>query len=64
MPVTAGLQIHEQEGEVVKDVDGRQRLAELQRIERHWRAVDQHDVAEVQVAVAATHAAGLAAAGE
>ena len=61
LAVAARIEVHEQEGEVVEHVDGGQRLAELQGVERHRHAVDQHDVAEVQIAVAAADAAGVAA---
>ena len=50
-------QVHQQEGEVVEGVDRRQRLVELQAVEQHRRAVQQDDVAEVQIAVAVAHEA-------
>ncbi len=61
LPVATRIEIHEQESKVVKDIDRRQRLAELQRIERDGPVVDEHDIAEVQVAVAAADAGGVAA---
>ena len=61
MPVAADVEVHEEERQIVEHVDRRQRLAELERIEGHRRAVDQNDVAEVEVAVAAADAAGAAA---
>ena len=61
LAVAARIEIHEQEGEVIEHVDGGQRLAELEGVERHRHVVDQHDVAEVQIAMAAAHAAGIAA---
>ena len=64
LAIAAGIEIHEQEGEIVEHVDGGERLAELERIERHRRVVDEHDIAEVEVAVAATHAAGIASLGQ
>ena len=61
LAIAARIEIHEQKGEVIQHVDGGQRLAELEGVERHGHVVDQHDVAEVQIAVAAAHAAGIAA---
>ena len=57
-------QVHDKEGEVVEDVDRGQPLAELQAVEQHRPAVQEHDVGEVQVAMAAAHRAGLPAAVE
>ena len=64
LPVAARVEVHQQEGEIVEHVDGGQRLAELERVEGNRNAVDEHDVAEVKIAVAAAHAAGIAALGE
>src|SRR5215471_9400603 len=44
-------QVHQQEGEVVKHVARRDQRAELDGVEQHRAAVEQGDVAEVQVAV-------------
>ena len=44
-------QVHQQEGEIVEHVAGRDDLAELDRVEQHRAVVEQNDVAEVQVAV-------------
>ena len=46
-------QVHQQEGEIVEHVAGRDQRAELDGVEQHRRAVDQRDIAEMQVAVAA-----------
>ncbi len=64
LAVVARVEVHEQEGEIVQDVDGGQLLAELERIEGNGSVVDEDDVAEVEIAVAAAHAAGVAALGE
>ncbi len=45
-------EVHEQEGEVVEGVDRGQRRVELEAVEQHRAAVQLHDVAEMQVAVA------------
>ena len=51
-------QVHRGEGGVVDDVDPAQAGVELDRVERHHVVVEQHEVGEVQVAVALAHAAG------
>ena len=56
----AVLEIHQQEGEVVEDVDAGQRLGELQAVEQGRLAVEQANVAEVQIAMAMAHLAGRA----
>ena len=50
-------QVHQQEGEVVEHVAGGDPVVELDGVEQHRLAVDQHDVAEMQIAVAAPHQA-------
>ena len=54
-------QVHQQEGEIVKHVAGRDDVAELDGVEQHRFAVDQHDVAEMKVAVDAADQAAAAA---
>ena len=44
-------QVHQQEGEIVEHVAGADQLAEFDSIEQHRLAIDQRDVAEMQVAV-------------
>ena len=51
------VEIHQQEGQIVERVDGGDGLVELDGVEQDGPAAPQHDVAEVQVAVAAAHAA-------
>ena len=46
-------QIHQQECEIVEHIARRDQRVEFDRIERHGLAVDQRDIAEMQVAVAA-----------
>jgi len=50
-------QVHQQEGEIVEHIAGCDPRIELDGVEQSWFAVEQHDVAEVQVAVTATHQA-------
>ena len=52
------LQIHQQEGKVIAEVDGRQVLIELQRVERRRAAVPNQQVAQMQVAMRPPHEAG------
>lgn len=58
------VQVHEQEGEVVKHVARRDQRIEFHRVERNRPAIDQGDIAEMQVAVAAAHQPGAAAGDE
>ena len=55
MAKPAPIEVHEEKGEVVERVDGRDRLVELYGVEEHRPTLPQHDVAEVQVAVTAAH---------
>src|ERR1700738_2976624 len=55
------LQIHQQKCEVIEDVDAGERLRELQAVEQGGPAVDEADVAKMQIAVATAHLAGRAA---
>ena len=55
--VAAFGQVHQQEGEVVEHVTGGDARIELDGVEQRRCAVEQDDVAEVQVAVAAAHVA-------
>ena len=57
-------QVHQQEGEVVEHVAGGDRRIELDGVEQHRRVVDQDNISEMQIAVAAAHKAGLLARGE
>ena len=50
-------QVHQREGEIVEDVAGGDVGVERDRVEQGRLAVDQRDVAQVQVAVAAPHPA-------
>ena len=54
-------QIHQQEGEIVEHVARGDDRAELDGVEQHRLAVDQHDIAEMQVAVDAPDQAAPAA---
>jgi hypothetical protein len=51
-------EIHHQEGEVVEDVGGRDRLVELDRVEQHRPPVDQRDVPKMKIAMAAADGTG------
>ncbi len=51
-------QVHEQEGDIVEQVDLRERLIELDAVEQHRSTAEQHDVLEVQVTVAVANEAG------
>ena len=57
----APVEIHQQEGEIVERVGGRDVLVELDRVEQHRFAVQDHDVVEMQVAMASTDEASLSA---
>ncbi len=48
-------EIHDREGKIVEHVDRCDHGIELDRIEQHRLVVDQHDVRQMQVAVAAPH---------
>ena len=54
-------QVHDQEGQVVEHVDAGEIVVELDAVERHRPAVEQDDVAQMQVAVAVADEAGGAA---
>ena len=54
-------QVHQQEGEVVEHVARRDDVAELDGVEQHRLAVDQHDIAEMQIAVDAADEAAASA---
>ena len=56
-------QVHEQEGQVVEHVDAGEIVVELDAVEQDRAVAEQHDVGEVEVAVAVADAAGGAAAG-
>ncbi len=51
----ASPQVHQEEGEVIGDVDARQFLVELDAVEEGRHAADQHHVAQVQIAVTVAH---------
>ena len=52
-PQSARLEIHEQEGEIVEHVAAGDRVGEFDGVEEDRLAVDQRDVAQVKIAVAA-----------
>ncbi len=56
----AAPQVHQQERQVVEDVDARDGIVELHAVERRGFAVEQDDVAQVQVAMAVPHESCLA----
>ena len=62
--LAAVAQIHHQEREIVEDVDGRNRLVELDGIEQARLALPQHHVGEMQVAVDAADETGACARAE
>ena len=51
-------QVHQQESKVVKNIDGRERFVELKAIEQGRHAIDQADVAQDEIAVAAPDLSG------
>src|SRR5205085_1731592 len=57
-------QVHEQEGEIIKNVARREERIELERIEQDRASLQHHDIAEVQVAVSAPDEPLSAALGE
>jgi hypothetical protein len=52
-------EIHEQEGEIIENVDGGDGVVELDGVEQHRDALDLDDVAKVQVPMAVAHIACL-----
>ena len=54
-------QVHQQEADVVEDVGRRHALVELEAVEQRRLAVDEADVAKMQVAMAAAHLSGAGA---
>ena len=52
------FEIHQQKGEIVKHVDAGQRVGEFEAVEQGRLAIEQADVAQMQIAVAAPHLAG------
>ena len=59
-PQTTPPQVHQEEREIVADVDARDLVVELDAVERRRVAVEDHDVAQVQIAVALADEAGRA----
>ena len=57
-------QVHEQEGQVVEDVDAGEIIVELDAVEQDRAVAEEHDVGEVEVAVTVADAAFGAAAVE
>ena len=47
------IQIHQQKCQIIEDIAGAKRFAELQRVKKDGRAFHQHNVAQMQIAVAA-----------
>src|SRR6516162_11412904 len=56
----AMLEIHQQKGEIIKHVDRSELVREFEAIEQGRPAVEQADVAEMEVTVAAPHFSGRA----
>ena len=50
-------QVHQQEGQIVPDVDAGDSIVELDSVEQHRPSVQPHDVAKVEIAVAAAYPA-------
>jgi hypothetical protein len=48
-------QIHQQKREIVQHVDAGDRLGKLEGVEQQQLPIEQADIAEVQIAVAAPH---------
>ena len=61
-PKPAPPQIHHEKGQIVEHVPARDRVVELDGVEGRGLSVEQHDVAQVEIAVALPHEAGRAAA--
>ena len=55
-------EIHQQESEIVENVDGGEPVVELDGVEQNRRAVDLDDVAQMEIAVAMAHIASARAA--
>src|SRR5690606_41475883 len=53
-------EIHQEESQVVQDVDARDLVVELDAVEHRRPLVEEHDVAQVEVAVTLTDEARLA----
>src|SRR6266567_2808670 len=51
----AMLQVHQQEGEIIEDVDAGEFLGEFEAVEQYRLTVEQADVPQVKIAVAASH---------
>jgi hypothetical protein len=51
-------QVHQQESKVVKNIDGCERFVELKAVKQGRHAIDQADVAQDQVTVAAPDLSG------
>ena len=49
------LQIHQQKGKVIEDVDRSELVGEFEAIEQGRLSLEQADIAEMQIAVAAPH---------
>ena len=47
--------IHQQEGEIVENISGRDRIIELHGVEQRRLTLEKHDIAEMQVPVAPPH---------
>ena len=54
-------EIHEQEGEIVENVDGSDGVVELDGVEQHRDAIEFDDIAKVQVPMTVAHIACLGA---
>src|SRR5262249_62033265 len=63
-PEPALAQIHQYKGEVVEHVAGGDQIAELDGVEQDGLAVDEHDIAEMQVAGDAANEAAPVALGK
>ena len=55
------LQIHQKKGQIVENVAARNLVGKLDRVEQRRLAVEENDVAQVQIAVTAANETGLAA---
>jgi hypothetical protein len=56
-----GMQVHEQEGEIIEHVDIRDQAIEFDAVEQRRASGDEADVAQMQVAMAVAHLAGAPA---
>ena len=55
--MAAMFKVHEKEGQIIKHIDLGEFVIEFNRIEQSWPAIDEADVAQVQIAMTLAHPA-------